>query len=87
MGHEINRLGQPLCGFLRKHLTTPLLINAALMTLMTIKPSFAQPLTGVNTFPDKIVATIPCPVGISNSALAVTAVGFSFNPLELRAVK
>ncbi len=64
--------------FLRRHLTMPLLINMALITLITIEPSYAQDFTGVNTFLNKIVTTITGPIGISISALAVMAVGFSF---------
>ncbi|MER8576353.1 TrbC/VirB2 family protein [Mesorhizobium sp. M1409] len=51
---------------------------AALLTVIFVSPSAAQDFNGVTTFLQTIVEAITGPIGVSISALAVIAVGFSF---------
>ncbi len=48
------------------------------LLLFSSRPSLAQDFGGVETFLDAIVNAITGPIGISISAIAVIAVGFSF---------
>jgi type IV secretory pathway VirB2 component (pilin) len=64
-------------GMTTKKLTWLILMAGALF-LLSSEPSLAQSFDGVNTFLSKIVKTITGPIGISVSAIAVIAVGFSF---------
>lgn len=50
----------------------------ALLTIVFATPSAAQDFNGVTTFLQAIVEAITGPIGVSISALAVIAVGFSF---------
>ena len=56
----------------------PMLSLAAVMTLLLTEPSAAQDFSGMETFLEQIVELITGPIGVSISALAVIAVGFSF---------
>ncbi|WP_217577438.1 TrbC/VirB2 family protein [Mesorhizobium sp. GbtcB19] len=68
--------------YFHKYLTSKkvleLLFGLAVITLLSTNPSFAQDFSGVQTFLGAIVAAITGPIGVSVSALAVIAVGFSF---------
>jgi len=57
---------------------TKIIINVVAITLLSTSPSFAQNFAGVETFVGAIVGAITGPIGVSVSALAVIAVGFSF---------
>ncbi|THK34115.1 hypothetical protein EHS39_31940 [Ensifer sp. MPMI2T] len=52
--------------------------KAAVMSLIFATPSVAQDFSGVHSFLDTIVQAITGPIGVSISALAIIAVGFSF---------
>jgi len=54
------------------------LISVIAIMLVSAEPSFAQNFSGVQTFVGQIVTAITGPIGVSISALAVIAVGFSF---------
>ncbi|WIW57096.1 TrbC/VirB2 family protein (plasmid) [Mesorhizobium mediterraneum] len=56
----------------------PAVSAAVLLTIIFITPSAAQDFNGVTTFLQAIVEAITGPIGVSISALAVIAVGFSF---------
>ncbi|CDX20930.1 membrane hypothetical protein [Mesorhizobium plurifarium] len=56
----------------------PAAYAAVLLTIMFVTPSAAQDFNGVTTFLQAIVEAITGPIGVSISALAVIAVGFSF---------
>ncbi|MBX4967729.1 TrbC/VirB2 family protein [Rhizobium binae] len=68
--------------YLKKHLLNKdnlkFVAMIAAMTLLFSTPSAAQDFSGVETFLDAIVNDITGPIGVSVSALAVIAVGFSF---------
>jgi type IV secretion system protein VirB2 len=55
-----------------------LLFSVLVVLLLTANPSYAQNFDGIHTFLAAIVTAITGPIGISVSALAVIAVGFSF---------
>ncbi|WP_085033080.1 TrbC/VirB2 family protein [Ensifer aridi] len=52
--------------------------KAAIMSLILATPCAAQDFSGVHSFLDAIVKAITGPIGVSISALAIIAVGFSF---------
>lgn len=54
------------------------LLSVITILLLSSDPSFAQNFSGVQTFVGAVVTAITGPIGVSVSALAVIAVGFSF---------
>jgi type IV secretion system protein VirB2 len=60
-----------------KHNITFMFIVATVI-LFSAGPSYAQNFSGVETFLNAIVGAITGPIGVSVSAIAVIAVGFSF---------